>query len=969
MKGTIFMIKARSRIAAVFLALSMAFAMLPMNVLAAGDSSTQDVISIEDDSSVKESTFSSEEFNRHYELYYAEMNEDKTVRMSYSSEDDCIALAVVYREVYGSDLLVAYNSVSLPANATSDDGHGVTISFGDSEIPDKGLLRVFLLDQRTYAPLCANQQTIYSLIDESEPIGNGISAVSGSDAALTASNSASDSDLAVGVEGVRDAALSLATDDETTLFQHTYSNSEYFDDLEPATMHLFTILKDPDAANPFAPGNLLAVEQVTSLYDGSAFFGYAILKENKEYEANINFFCNIKTDISQAAVTAPSTSYTGEARPPKITVTLNGEPLVEGINYDIISEADYVKTGTYHIEVEGKGMYKGRASGSYSIIAPDIVLNFSSLTIQQGTNVQLNACFTEYPFYDGFESWQSSNENVATVSDDGIVTAMGTGKATITVTAKSGDTAKCVVTVVNNTKSTDDIIVKKTKLQFLLTNSKPTATATLTATVKGNSSGKTWFSSNPSVANVTSNGKVTAYKDGTTNIYCRTADGAISNPCEVTVHQFMIIGEGTQINNIAYVSEGNESYLYVLASDYSDNLIWQTSNKNIAEIVDTEEQRVTIKAKKKGTVTVTVTAKDNKQFKSQVKLSVVKPSQNITPNRTNKRSVYEGSSITLKATLDKGSNAPVTWYSSDSKVATVTAKGVVKGIQQGTVLISASTLDGLSVSIPITVRSKAKSIAISGYDYFCEENDTGTVSVEFPNQEFCNDTITWSTSNKKLLKIIGISPDGKSIQLQSSYKGGLVTITAKSGSGKRATVKIPVVTTPANELKLNMQTADLYVGKSVTAKIAKKTSYSDDRIYNWESSAPSVATVDQNGKITGKSAGECDIYAYSVGAFHNLHELPVIHVTVRQKAERFSVDTTAATIAKGDTVTLNVTELLPTNCNDKIVWTSGSKSIAEVTPSADGMSAVVTGKKKGTAIITAKTVGGKSQKIKITVTN
>ena len=78
-----------------------------------------------------------------------------------------------------------------------------------------------------------------------------------------------------------------------------------------------------------------------------------------------------------------------------------------------------------------------------------ITLNTEQLTMEYGTKEQLTATVApDYADYPGL-TWTSDNEEVATVDENGLVTAVGEGTATITATANdgSGVAASCVVTV------------------------------------------------------------------------------------------------------------------------------------------------------------------------------------------------------------------------------------------------------------------------------------------------------------------------------------------------------------------------------------------------------------------------------------------------------------------------------------------------------------------------------------------
>ena len=98
----------------------------------------------------------------------------------------------------------------------------------------------------------------------------------------------------------------------------------------------------------------------------------------------------------------------------------------------------------------------GNASASckVTVVQPvtSIYLNTTSLSMEALSTYQLTA--TAYPndAYDKSVKWESSDTSVATVSEDGLVTAVGKGTATIkaTSTAVSSVSRSCTVTVTNN---------------------------------------------------------------------------------------------------------------------------------------------------------------------------------------------------------------------------------------------------------------------------------------------------------------------------------------------------------------------------------------------------------------------------------------------------------------------------------------------------------------------------------------
>jgi uncharacterized protein YjdB len=67
--------------------------------------------------------------------------------------------------------------------------------------------------------------------------------------------------------------------------------------------------------------------------------------------------------------------------------------------------------------------------------------------------------------------------------------------------------------------------------------------------------------------------------------------------------------------------------------------------------------------------------------------------------------VKAGKKITLKTKLTPAkAKTTLTWSSSNKKIATVTQKGVVKGIRKGTVTITVKTANGKKATVKVTVK-------------------------------------------------------------------------------------------------------------------------------------------------------------------------------------------------------------------------------------------------------------------------
>ena len=156
-------------------------------------------------------------------------------------------------------------------------------------------------------------------------------------------------------------------------------------------------------------------------------------------------------------------------------------------------------------------------------------LDKTELTINKGAAAQLNLSVTPENFTD-IVDWKSTDTNIVTVSDNGVVKAVGVGTATIKVVV--GDvSASCKVTVLQPVTGID---LNKSSLTM-----DALGTFQMTASVYPDSANDkriTWSSSDPAIASVDENGLVTALKKGTATITAAAMDGSgVKSTCKVTV--------------------------------------------------------------------------------------------------------------------------------------------------------------------------------------------------------------------------------------------------------------------------------------------------------------------------------------------------------------------------------------------------------------------------------------------------
>ena len=241
-------------------------------------------------------------------------------------------------------------------------------------------------------------------------------------------------------------------------------------------------------------------------------------------------------------------------------------------------------------------------SGFTDIEITGISLNKSTATITEGETETLVATIKPSNATDKTVTWASDNEEVATV-ENGVVTAVKAGTATITATA--GDrSASCVVTVEKKVIAVTGIALDKETATII-----EGETETLTATVApADATDKTvtWATDNEEVATV-ENGVVTAVKAGIATITATAGDYSAS--CVVTVEKKVIAVTGISIDKeTATIIEGETTTLVatITPTDATDKTVtWATSDASIATV-----EGGVVTAVKAGTATITATAGD-----------------------------------------------------------------------------------------------------------------------------------------------------------------------------------------------------------------------------------------------------------------------------------------------------------------------------------------------------------------------
>lgn len=308
---------------------------------------------------------------------------------------------------------------------------------------------------------------------------------------------------------------------------------------------------------------------------------------------------------------------------------------------------------------------------------------------------------------------------VSVNADTGEVTALGPGRATVTVTSRS-DAAKsdsCTVTV---REAVTAVRLDRNSLQLKLTEDGKTATLTAAVEPQEATDRTVRWTAVPDGIVSVENGTVTALKAGTATVRAES----VSNPgvydeCEVTV-----ISPVTQItlNHSVYPAAPGTFEVgldFVLSAavtpgDATDKrLTWSVSPENIVSLDDATG---TVTALKAGTATVTVTAADGFGASASCVVTVSPATAAVTKIVLNRESVnlYKGKSYRLTASVEPPNAAvkTVTWSLEGGDVpATISNDGLLSvnsnaGTAMFTVKATAGDASGVTATCEVTVRTE-----------------------------------------------------------------------------------------------------------------------------------------------------------------------------------------------------------------------------------------------------------------------
>ena len=382
----------------------------------------------------------------------------------------------------------------------------------------------------------------------------------------------------------------------------------------------------------------------------------------------------------------------------------------------------------------------------------------------------------------------------------------------------------------------------------------------------------------------------------------------------------------------------------LVPADANGTITWSTSDSSVATV----SSDGTVTAVKNGTATVTAKCGD---LSAQTKVTVINPLKAITITGTT-HSIKKGQTTQLGLTYDPADttdSVAATWTSSNTSVATVSKTGLVTALKDGSTTIKA-TVGNVSSTYDIAV----KEVKLTGIKMeekaLIHKGDTKALTVEYTPADTTDDkTVAWSSSDSTVASV-----DNNGIV--TAVKPGSAVITAKVGN-YQATCAV-TVDAPLKEIVPEKAIIDMV--KKQTANIAYSVvpaDTTDSKDVTYTSSDETVATVNSDGKVTAKKAGQATVTITGANGIKatvtvNVSEIPVNEVVLSAQDEIIE-----AGAKKAITATLKPEN--NTDDNQGVTWTTSDEKIAKViVDNENSHKATIEGVAAGSAVITATAANG-----------
>ena len=642
-------------------------------------------------------------------------------------------------------------------------------------------------------------------------------------------------------------------------------------------------------------------------------------------------------------------------------------------------DSPFGSAGTWTLKVYNlldENMYYNISLTVNAIPVESITVSGGSSTLTVDDQLQLTATILPSNATNDSVVWTSSNEDAATVDENGIVTAIAAGGATITATAQDGSNVYGTYSVTVNAKpATTDYLIDASTTTQVTTNAESTVVFTnspVTVTIDKN----------------TSSTKANNYVAGGTNPHTRAYSG----------QKFTISAGGQSINSIVIHGTSDKGVSGFTSPTWTNASCSDSDYEVTLTPTDPESDVYCVVS---GTVSfsgVTVTVGD------PTPVTPVYPTSISLTGEKNSISIGETSQLTVGYTPNDTNVKEVTFSSNNESVATISSTGLITGVAQGNATITATAQKEsgtTSATFNITVTPVAvTSVSLSTNSETVKVGKTVTLVATVSPSNATNPNLKWKTSSSAIatvdnsgvvtgvaegeVTITAFSDTDNDNVLDSGEKSATCTITVQASSaGGEETFSITYTDLPTSyQTGSTVYTADsgikfqAYNCANYSSKMQWRASsgylqsteeleLQSITINDRESNTLTVYGSNTAGSFTTEITGDNDVYdltGYSYfkvartasGAAYCSSITVVTGTPTPTDPTSIIMSPTTAEVGVGGSKQLSIS-YVPSNANQnkEVTWTSSNTNVATV--SSDGLVSVKSTASAGqTATITAR---------------
>ena len=439
-----------------------------------------------------------------------------------------------------------------------------------------------------------------------------------------------------------------------------------------------------------------------------------------------------------------------------------------------------------------------------------------------------------------------------------------------------------------------------------------------------------WSSENPEVATVDANGIVTGKKIGKTVITAKTKDGTdITASTTFTVLPLKVEAMTFAEPLVSIARTKDKTITLTLNSEEVDNkqMVWTSSDESVATVTQNLDSsyplEAIVTAHKIGKTTIKAEAQDGSGMSATCEVEV-------TPLMASDISLLTASVVkTIPTQLEANvspaetDNKKLKWASLTPNIATVTEDGIMTGLKMGTAKVKAETTDGSNLSVVFEVQITGLPVSTISLPAESSIIKTESMKLEYSILPLVSDNqkLKWSSNATDIASV------DENTGVITAHKVGdaVITATATDGSGISASTKIHVIPLKISQIEMSKEMSLLHsLSKQIEVKFTPELA--DNKTLKWISDNEDIATVNQEGVVTGVNVGSANITATTTDGT----ELSATcKVTVNPVTIELSTNT--INLQKGSEYVEQTATILPENYEHKdVVWTTSGNGVASV---------------------------------------